>query len=207
MVTGELKMDKVDLKKELKNLYNPSTKEVSFVEVPDMNFLVIDGEGAPEGQQYMDAIHTLYPIAYALKFMVKKTKGIDYGVMPLESLWWMNDMSQFSTKRKDEWKWTAMIMQPKYVSEADFKEALIQVKKKNLPAVGKVRFESFYEGKVAQIMHVGPYSEEGSNVQKIHAAIKASGHQLSGKHHEIYLGEPRKTAPKKLKTVLRQPMK
>ena len=198
-------MDKVNLKKELKQIYNPSAKEVSFVEIPDMNFLIIDGEGAPEGQQYMDAVKTLYPVAYALKFMIKKAKGVDFGVMPLEGLWWMDDMTQFSTERKDEWKWTAMIMQPQYVTIADFKEALEQVKKKNLPAISKIRFELFHEGKAAQIMHIGPYSEEGPNVQKIHDAIKATGHQLSGKHHEIYLGDPRKTAPEKLKTVLRQP--
>ncbi|MGD6806213.1 MAG: GyrI-like domain-containing protein [Candidatus Bathyarchaeia archaeon] len=200
-------MEKIDFKKELKNLYSPSAKEVSFVEVPDMNFIMIDGEGAPAGQQYTDAVQTLYPVAYALKFIVKKAKGVDYGVMPLEGLWWMDDMTQFSTERKDEWKWTAMIMQPKYVTQADFKAALEQVKKKNLPALGKVRFELFHEGKAAQIMHIGPYSAEAPNVQKIHDAIKAAGHQLAGKHHEIYLGDPRKTAPEKLKTVLRQPIK
>jgi hypothetical protein len=200
-------MDKVDLKKELQNLYNPSSKEVSFVEVPDMNFLMIDGEGAPSSQQYTDAVQTLYPVAYALKFIVKKAKGVDYGVMPLEGLWWMDDMTQFSVERKDEWKWTAMIMQPKYVTEADYKAALEQVKKKNLPAISKVRFEAYREGKAAQIMHIGPFSTEGANVQKIHDAIKASRHQLSGKHHEIYLGDPRKTAPEKLKTILRQPLR
>jgi hypothetical protein len=200
-------MAKIDCKKELKQLYNPSTKEVSFVEVPDMNFLMIDGEGAPSSQQYMDAIQTIYPVSYALKFMVKKEQGIDFGVMPLEGLWWMDDMTQFSVDRKDEWKWTSMIMQPKYVTIEDFKTALEQVKKKNLPANNKIRFECYPEGKAAQIMHLGPYSTEGSNVQKIHEAIKAAGHQLSGKHHEIYLGDPRKTAPEKLKTVLRQPMK
>jgi hypothetical protein len=200
-------LEKVDFKKELKQLYNPSAKEVSFVEVPDMNFLLIDGEGAPSSKEYMDAVQTLYPLAYALKFMVKKGKGVDYGVMPLEGLWWMDDMTQFSVERKDEWKWTAMIMQPKYVTEGDFKAALEQVKKKNLPAIGKVRFELFHEGKAAQIMHIGPYSAEAPNIQKIHSAIKAAGHQLSGKHHEIYLGDPNKTAPEKLKTVLRQPIK
>ncbi len=199
--------EKIDLKKELKQLYNPSTKEVTFVDVPDMNFLVIDGEGAPASQQYMDAVQTLFPVAYALKFMIKKAKGVDFGVMPLEGLWWMDDMAQFSVERKDEWRWTAMIMQPKYVVEADFKAALMQVEKKKLPSADKVRFEPFHEGKAAQIMHIGPYSTEGPNVQRIHAAIKAAGLQLSGKHHEIYFGDPRKTAPEKLKTVLRQPVK
>jgi Uncharacterized conserved protein len=200
-------MDKVDFKKELKQLYNPSAKEVSLVEVPDMNFLMIDGEGAPASQQYIDAVQTLYPLAYTLKFMVKKGKGVDYTVAPLEGLWWVDDMSKFSAERKDEWKWTAMIMQPKYVTEADVKEAIEQVRKKNLPAIDRVRFECYHEGKAAQIMHIGPYSAEADNIQKIHAAIKAGGHMLSGKHHEIYISNPQKTAPEKLKTVIRQPMK
>jgi hypothetical protein len=199
-------MEKVDFKKELKSLYNPSAKEVSIVDVPDMNFLIIDGQGSPSSPKYLEAVQTLFPVAYALKFMIKKGKGIDYGVMPLEGLWWMDDMAQFSTDRKDEWKWTAMIMQPKYVTEADFKAALEQVKKKNLPAIGKLRFECFHEGKAAQIMHIGAFSAEPPNIQKMHAAIKGSGHELSGKHHEIYLNDPSKTAPEKLKTVLRQPM-
>jgi hypothetical protein len=201
-------MDKIDLKRELKQLYNPSAKEVSIVDVPDMTFLLIDGEGSPSSPQYVESIQTLYPVAYTLKFMVKKEKSVDYGVLPLEGLWWMNDMTQFSTERKDEWKWTSMIMQPKCVTEADFKAAVEQVrKKKALSALDKVRFECFHEGKAAQIMHIGPYSAEAANIQKIHAAIKVSGHQLSGKHHEIYLGNPATTAPEKLKTVLRQPMK
>jgi hypothetical protein len=200
-------MEKVDFKKELKQLYNPSSKEVTIIDVPDMNFLMIDGEGAPAGQQYTHAVQALYPVAYAIKFAIKKARAVDYGVLPLEGLWWMDNMAEFSVERKDEWKWTSMIMQPNLVTEDDFKAALESVKKKNLPAIDKVRFECYHEGKAAQIMHLGPFSTEGSNVQKLHDAIKASGHQLSGKHHEIYLGDPRKTAPDKLKTVLRQPMK
>ncbi len=201
-------MEKVDLKKELKNLYNPSAKEVSFVDVPDMNFLMVDGEGSPASPQYTASVEALYPVAYALKFMIKKAQGIDYGVMPLEGLWWMDNMKLFTVERKDEWKWTSMIMQPKYVTQAHFKAAVEQVQRKKAPAaLDKVRFERYHEGKAAQIMHIGPFSTEGPNVQKIHEAIKASGHQLSGKHHEIYLGDPRKTAPEKLKTVLRQPLK
>lgn len=203
-------MEKVDFKKELKNLYNPSAKEVSIVDVPDMNFLMIDGEGSPSSPQYVESIQTLYPVAYTLKFMVKKEKSVDYGVLPLEGLWWMDDMTKLSisAQHKDEWKWTSMIMQPKYVTAADVKAAIEQVrKKKNLPALDKVKFESFHEGKAAQIMHIGPYSAEGPDIQKMHATIQASGHQLSGKHHEIYLNNPAKVAPEKIKTILRQSMK
>jgi hypothetical protein len=140
--------------------------------------------------------------------MVKKEKGVDYAVMPLEGLWWVDDMAKFSANRKDEWKWTAMIMQPKYVSSDDFALAVEQTKKKKNPAaLPKVRFESFKEGPAAQIMYVGSFSAEGPTITKIHAFIQNSGHTLSGKHHEIYLNNPAKTAPEKLKTVIRQPMK
>jgi hypothetical protein len=201
-------LDKVDLKKELKNLYNPSAKEVSVVDVPAMNFLVVNGESAPASPQYRAAIEALFSVAYTLKFTVKKSKGIDYSVMPLESLWWVDDMSKFSAYRKDEWKWTAMIMQPKYATSDNFNLAVEQVKKKKNPiALPKVRFESFKEGPSAQIMYVGPFSAEGPIIEKIHAHIQNGGHELSGKHHEIYLNNPATTAPEKLKTIIRQPMK
>jgi len=200
-------MDKIDLKKELKNLYNPSSKIV-VVDVPAMNFLMIDGEGDPISLQYAAAIEALFGVSYALKFIIKKGKGVDYSVMPLESLWWVDDMTKFSADRKDEWKWTAMIMQPKYITADDVNLVVEQVKKKKkLPALPKVRFESFKEGPTAQIMYVGPFSAEGPTIAKIHAYILNSGHTLSGKHHEIYLNNPAKTAPEKLKTILRQPMK
>jgi hypothetical protein len=201
-------LNKVDLKKELKNLYNPSAKEVSVVDVPAMNFLVVDGEGAPTSPQYSAAIEALFSVAYTLKFIIKKGKGIDYSVMPLEGLWWVDDMSKFSADLKDEWKWTAMIMQPKYVTSDDFNLAAEQVKKKKNPAaLPKVRFESFKEGPSAQIMYIGPFSAEGPTIAKIHAHIQNSGQALSGKHHEIYLNNPATTAPEKLKTIIRQPMK
>jgi hypothetical protein len=201
-------LHKVDFKKELKQFYNPSTKEVSVVDVPEMNFLLVDGIGAPASSQYVEAVSALFSVAYAIKFMIKKGKGVDYGVMPLEGFWWMDDMSKFSADKKDEWKWTAMIMQPKYVTVEDFKAAVEQTKnKKDLLALPKIRFESYREGSVAQILYIGPFAEEGSAIQKIHSYIKASRHQLSGRHHEIYLNDPSKTAPEKLKTVIRQPMK
>src|SRR5512139_2341623 len=181
-------MDKIDLKEELKHLYNSSPKEVVAVDVPAMNFLMINGDGKPASQHYVAAVEALFSISYALKFMVKKSKGVDYTVMPLEGLWWVDDMTKFSVERKDEWKWTSMIMQPKQVVDSDVKLAVEQVrKKKDLPALAKLKFESFHEGPAAQILHIGPYSAEGPTVAKIHAFIKQSGHGLSGKHHEIYL--------------------
>ncbi len=201
-------MEKVDLKKELKALYNPSAKEVSIVDVPDMNYLMIDGQGDPAtSPDYMATFEPLFSVSYALKFMIKKTKAIDYGVMLLEGLWWADDMATFASDR-NKWLWTSMVMQPKYVTSEDVKEAIEQVqKKKDIAALSKVRFECLHEGKAAQILHVGPYSTEGPNIAKIHKYITDSGHSLAGKHHEIYLNSPQKVAPEKLKTVLRQPMK
>jgi hypothetical protein len=200
-------LDKIDFKKELKNLYNPSAKEVNVVDVPAMNFLLINGEGAPTSPQYSEAIEALFSVAYTLKFTIKKNKGIDYAVMPLEGLWWVDDMTKFSPDRKEEWKWTAMIMQPEYVTSDGVKVAVEQVKKKKNPtALTKVRFERFKEGPAAQIMYVGPFSAEGPTINKIHAYIQNSGHALSGKHHEIYLNNPATTASEKLKTIIRQPL-
>lgn len=200
-------MEKIDLKKELKHLYNPSIKEISVVDVPEMNFLSVNGEGAPTSQQYSEAIEALFSVSYTLKFMIKKSTGIDFSVMPLEGLWWVDDMTKFSSDRKDEWKWTALIMQPKYVTTNEVRLAVEAIKKKkNLPALPKLRFESFKEGPVAQIMYVGPFSNEAPTITKIHTYIQNSGHALNGKHHEIYLNNPATTAPEKLKTIIRQPM-
>ncbi len=146
--------------------------------------------------------------AYALKFAVKKGDiGVDYGVMPLEGLWWSDDMSTFSVENKADWKWTLMIMQPEFVTRDLFAIALEQVKKKkNLNALTKLRLEAFAEGKSAQILYVGPFSEEGPTIESIHAYIKQNGYRVSGKHHEIYLSDITKTAPDKLKTIIRQPI-
>jgi hypothetical protein len=201
-------MTKIDFKKELRHLYNPSAKKVEIVDVPLMNFLLIDGSGDPNAaQEYKDAVEALFAASYALKFMVKG-KGVDYGVLPLEGLWWTDDMTQFSMENKNIWTWTSMIMQPEYVTEDLVSKALEQVeKKKNPPALSKIRFESFHEGLSAQIMHIGPYSAEAPTIEKLHNFIRENGYELRGKHHEIYLSDPRRSAPDKLKTIIRQPMK
>jgi len=202
-------MTKIDYKKMLKHLYNSSAKKAEIVDVPSMNYLMIDGEGNPNtAQSFQDAIGALYPLSYTLKFMVKKGKiGIDYGVLPLEGLWWADDMSSFSVENKDSWKWTMMIMQPDFVTKDMVREAIEQVEtKKNPISLSLVRFESFEEGKAAQIMHVGPFSEEGPTVEKVHAFIEESGCRRKGKHHEIYLSDIRRAAPEKWKTIIRQPI-
>lgn len=200
-------MEKIDFKKELKDLYHPPTSKVVKVDVPKMYFLMVDGKENPNNsQEYAEAVEVLFQVSYTLKFMVKKgVLAIDYGVMPLEGLWWADDMSAFSVDDKASWKWTMMIMQPEFVTKAMVENAIQEVAKKKKPAaISKVRFESFSEGKAAQIMHIGPFSEEGPNVAKVHAFIDENG-ALSGKHHEIYLSDIRKADPTKWKTVIRQP--
>ncbi len=201
-------MKKIDLKKELKDLYNPSSKEIAIVEVPKMNFLMIDGTGDPNtAKEYKNAVEALFSLSYKLKFMIKKTEDFDYVVMPLEGLWWADNMSKFA-EDKNLWMWTAMIMQPKQVNDEAVDKAIEELKKKKkLVALSKVRFESFHEGPAAQIMYFGPFSDEGPTIQKIHDFIKQHGGTLIGKHHEIYLSDPRRVKPSKLRTILRQPMK
>jgi hypothetical protein len=199
---------KIDLRKELKHLYNPSSKQIAVVDVPEMNFLMIDGTGDPNTSvAYRNAVEALFAVSYTLKFMVKKgEQAVDYAVMPLEGLWWVEDMTQFSMHDKDAWKWTSMIMQPEYATDELLQEALRQVsKKKDLPALSGMRFESFHEGQAAQILYFGPYANEGPMIEGIHRFIAEQGHRLRDRHHEIYLSDPRKTAAAKLKTVIRQP--
>jgi len=200
-------METIDYKKTLKHLYQPSAKEVIEVVVPPMNFLMVDGSGDPNTSlEYQQAIEALYGTAYAIKFMVKKgPTALDIGVMPLEGLWWADDMTTFSTEAKSDWKWTMMIMQPPVVT-ADMVTAAINAgKKKGLSAISRLRFESFEEGRCAQILHIGPFSAEGPTVARVHEYIDDHGGRR-GKHHEIYLSDIRKADPAKWKTIIRQPM-
>ena len=201
-------MKKIDLKKDLKYLYQPSVSEVELVRVPKFNYLMIDGEGDPNNSQsFQEAVKALYTVAYTLKFMIKKEKSVDYPVMALDGLWWMDDMSKFSMANKAAWKWTLMILQPAVVTKALFSKALKQAKeKKGLTALSQIRLEPYTEGLSVQIMYIGPYAEEGPTIQKLHANARERGCQLRGKHHEIYLGDPRRSKPEKLKTVIRQPI-
>lgn len=201
-------MNKTDYKKELKPLYSCKLEQVTIVDVPAMNFLMIDGCGDPNtAQEYTDAIQALYPVAFALKFMSKKELSQDYSVMPLEGLWWADSMSDFSALAKSDWRWTMMIMQPAIITRDMFERAVKQVAKKAPSALSKVRFEIYEEGRAAQIMYVGAYADEGLTIQKLHAFIAGKGGKLEGAgyHHEIYLSDPRRTESAKLKTIIRQP--
>jgi hypothetical protein len=205
----EASMEKRDFKKQLKHLYSASDKNVEIVAVPPMNFLMVDGEGNPNtAKSFGDAIEALYPISYTLKFMVKNGEmAIDYGVLPLEALWWADDMSAFTAGDKDAWKWTVMIMQPEFITRKMVEKAKDDVARKQKPvSLPLVKFETFQEGKAAQILHIGPFSEEGPTIEKVHSFIRDNGGHRVGKHHEIYLSDPRRTAPEKWKTIVRQPM-
>ena len=201
-------MDKIDYKKKMKEFYNPPKNPV-IVEVPEMQFLMIDGRGYPAtSQEYQDAMAALYPMAYTLKFMLKKAEIIDYTVMPLEGLWWAKDMDAFLNEaRKEEWLWTSMIMQPAQVSLKHYNQALEEVKVKKDPvALSKMRLENYKEGLSVQVMHIGSFSEEGPIIEGMHKHAFEQGYKLHEKHHEIYLSDPRRTAPEKLRTVIRQPI-
>ncbi len=200
-------MEKIDYKKTLKQLYKPSAKTVEIIDVPSLNYLTITGKGRPGGEEYMLALHALYPVAYTIKFWMKANKQFDYVVPPLEGLWWADDFSDFAKDNRDEWRWSMMIMQPEPVTQAIVDTAIKTVAaKKDAPsALNKLEFQTLHEGKCAQILHLGPFSEEGPVIQRLHDAIADRGAQLTGKHHEIYLSDMRKVTPEKYRTVIRQP--
>jgi hypothetical protein len=202
-------MKKVDQKKNLKALYHASAKTVVQVELPVLRFLMVDGIGDPNTSvAYKEAIEALFSVSYTAKFMVKKgPQLIDYAVMPLESLWWADDMSAFASGDKAKWKWTAMVMQPDFVAKEVIVAAIDEVRrKKNLPGIARLRLEDFAEGRCAQVLHVGPFSDEGPTIARVHEFIDARSSRV-GKHHEIYLSDIRRAAPAKWKTIVRQPMK
>jgi len=205
---------KIDLRKELKHLYRPSAKKVEVVEVPEFQFAMIDGRIEPGEEPgtspaFQQALQALYGVSYTLKFMSKQREAnpIDYTVMPLEGLWWTAS-GEFDFGRKDEWLWTAMIMQPDHITPEMFAEAIEQVREKrgDNPALAKLRLERFREGLCMQIMHIGPYAEEPRTIEKMMAFAQENGYRLRGKHHEIYLGDPRRAKPENLKTILRYPI-
>lgn len=201
-------MEKVEWKKTYKDLFFPPGDPV-LIDVPTMNYLMIDGHGDPNTvKAYKDAVEALFSLSYAIKFSIKKEMAIDYSVFPSEGLWWVEDMTQFTTDDKSSWDWTMMIAQPDPVDNerVELIRSEVMKKKKELDALEQVRFESFHEGSAVQLMHIGPYSAEGPNIARMHAFIHENGYKVNGKHHEIYLSDVRRTAPEKLKTVLRQPV-
>jgi len=208
----------IDLKKQFKHLYQPSAKKAEIVQVPNLQFAMIDGaieKGSEPGKSpsFADATQALYGISYTLKFMLKKrkTNALDYPVMALEGLWWVED-GVFDITVKDNWFYTLMILQPEVITRELFDEGLEQVRKKrgDAPALSKLRLVNFAEGLCVQTMHVGPYASEPATIERMRAFAQENGYRdcvgPGGKHHEIYLGDPRKADPAKLKTVLRHPV-
>ncbi len=205
-------MDKIDLKKEFKAFYIPSPKNPVIVDVPEFKFLMLSGENAlPDNPVFPGSIQLLFGLSYKMKFNSKKNKKRDYTVMPLEGLWWADDMEEYIRGNKEKWKWTLMIMQPDFITRKDLEDAMAEVSKKTpSDLLQHVKLEIFREGTACQVMHIGPYSEEHDNIMNMHAFIRENKGTFDGqveKHHEIYLSDFRKTAPEKLKTVLRQPFR
>jgi len=201
-------MKKIDLRKELKQLYSPSAKEPELIKVPKFNFLMIDGGGAPESPEFQAAIQAIYNTAYTIKFMFKFEKKIDYPVMALEGLWWLKQGEPFQIGRREDWCWTLMILQPKVVTGTIIAKTIKKIKqKKDLPAINKLRLESFAEGLSVQIMHIGPYATEPETMKKMDAFNAERGLLVCGKHHEIYINDPRRVKQEKMKTILRHTVK
>lgn len=207
-------MQTLDLRKQYKHLYAPSARQPVIVDVPSLQFALVEGAIEPgekpgSSPSFAAALNALYGISYTLKFMCKQAaeNPVDYPVMPLEALWWIEE-GEFDIRRPDNWCWRAMIMQPEPITPALFAQGLAQLRKKrgDGPAIDLLRLETFHEGLSVQIMHLGPYLDEPATVERMHAYAAANGYRLRNDHHEIYLGDPRRTAPAKLKTVLRHPV-
>ncbi len=203
-------MAKLDLKKVYKDLFSPKRDLFSIVDLPPLQYLMVDGKGDPNtSQEFMDAVSALYGVAYTTKFMIsRRDKSMEYGVAPLEGLWWADDMESFTAMNKDAWKWTMMIMQPDFITQ-DFINQGMEIYKTRKKITGDVpvRLETLKEGKVVQTMYFGAYADEAPTIAAMHEFIKVNGLKPTGRHHEIYLGDPKRTAPEKLKTILRQPVK
>lgn len=207
-------MIKLDLKKTYKHLYSPSAKKVEVVQVPRLQFAMIDGEiepgrGPGTSPAFESALNALYGVSYTLKFASKQRKEdpIDYSVMALEGLWWVEG-SPFDITKPEGWRYTVMILQPEHITPGMFDEALAQLRKKkgDQPAFARLRLESFEEGLCMQTMHLGPYATEMDTIARMDEFARANGYQPHGKHHEIYMGDPRRGDPAKLKTILRHPL-
>jgi hypothetical protein len=201
-------MAKIDLKKDLKQFYTASADSISIVEVPPLHFLMAQGQGDPNTSPvFQQAAATLFRLSYTLKFMLKKEQGLDWTVMPLEGLWSADDMAAFAEDRRDEWQWTLMILQPDFVTKETVAQATeLAQSKKNAPPLYATTFGRHTDGQSVQILHVGPYAEEAPTITRLHHFTREKGYHFGGKHHEIYLNDPRRTAPEKIKTILRQPI-
>lgn len=201
------------------SLYKGRKGTVDIVDVPALSFLVIDGQGDPGADEFGDAVQALYSVSYGAHFLLKQQFGGSTHVMPLEALWWVDDPAQqhllaqvalggatMADTDRDLWRWQAMIMQPEPIDEDTVSRAVERVRNKHLPALDRIRFVTWGEGRCAQTLHVGPYATEGPAIALLHTEIAAAGYRPRGRHHEIYLGDPRRSAPDRLRTILRHPV-
>jgi len=193
----------------MKALWQPPIGRFVIVDVPKMQFAMIDGQGDPNvSEDYKAAIQWLYGLSYTLKFASKRELGRDYTVPPLEGLWWADDMEDFQRREKSRWRWTMMIMQPDWIARPMFEQAVAKVREKLGEPPACLRLEDYDEGLSVQAMHVGPYDAEGPTIARLHGEfLPQNGLVETGHHHEIYIGDPRRTAPERLKTILRQPVR
>ncbi len=202
---------KIDLKQTHKAFFTASSTDFQRVALPAANYLMIDGAGVPgaDSPAYANGLEALYATAYTLKFASKTLLGRDYVVAPLEGLWWADDMSAFTSGNKADWKWTLMIMQPEWIDESAVSDAIeVVAAKKNPASLRSVYFEELDEGNCLQILHIGTYDDEAPTLARLHDTIMPEqGLTFNGKHHEVYLSDPRRTDPAKLKTILRQPVR
>lgn len=201
-------MTKIDFRRTMPELYGSTAKDFAIVDVPAMSFLMVDGYGDPNvAQAYAEGLGWLYPLSYALKFQ-SKARGQDYVVPPLEALWWADDMDDFINRRKERWHWTQMLMVPDFVPRSLFDGTKEKVAEKlGTAPPASLRWERFHEGLAVQILHIGPYDAEAPTIRRMHDDFIPAHHlALSGRHHEIYLSDPRRVAPAKLKTIIRQPV-
>jgi hypothetical protein len=199
-------MSTLDLSKEFKGIYKAGITP-ELIEVPEGNFLMIDGKGSPDSIEYSEAMQALYGVAYTLKFHYKSL-FMDFKVMALEGLWWVNDgvFDMTNPAPREKWMWTSMIRVPDYVDESTLGELMPQLIEKRGEKVKEVKLGKFNEGISAQIMHIGPYSEEAPTIIRLHRWVEENGFKLRGDHHEIYMSDPRRTRPEKLKTIIRHPV-
>lgn len=201
---------KYDLKREHAELYAPSAKEFAIVDVPPMRYLAVDGHGDPNiAPSYRDAVEALFGVAYAVKFASKRRLGRDFVVTPLEGLWWADDRGAFVARDKSAWNWTMLIAQPDWIDEDAVAAAVAAARAKSPnPALDLLRLEHLHEGRSAQILHVGSYDDEEPTLARLHDEwMPQHGLTFNGPHHEVYLSDARRTAPEKLRTVLRQPVR
>jgi hypothetical protein len=200
--------DKVDLKKS--DAYQAKRGRFRLVEVPSQQYLMVDGSGDPNAGDFGVGLEALFPIAYAVKFASKRDLGRDYVVMPSEALWWADDLDVFTRRRdKSQWRWTAMVLQPDWITTDLIEEATAVVRARRPDvAIDRVRFDTLDEGLCVQTLYVGPYDDETETLRRLHDEfVPENSLRMTGHHHEIYLSDARRVAPEKLRTILRQPVR